>query len=62
MAQGIDIGAIARQTPGKSGADLAYLMNEGAIIAERSNKSEVDQDDFANALERIPIGMEKKDA
>jgi hypothetical protein len=61
-AQGIDLGPIARQTPSKSGADLAYLMNEGASIAEHSNKSEMDQDDFANALERIPVGMEKTDA
>jgi cell division protease FtsH len=60
MAQGIDLGPIARQTPSKSGADLAYLMNEGASIAECSNKSEMDQDDFANALERIPLAWRRK--
>merc|ERR1712060_687776 len=50
------------QTPGMSGADLANLLNEGAIVAARQNKMEVDQDDISNALERIQIGLEKKDA
>jgi len=62
LAQGVDLQAIARQTPGMSGADLANLLNEGAIIAARGNKSEVEQDDIANALERIMIGLESKDA
>jgi len=58
----VDLTAVARQTPGMSGADLANLLNEGAIIAARQNKMEVDQDDISNALERIQIGLEKKDA
>jgi len=62
LAPSVDLTAIARQTPGMSGADLANLLNEGAIVAARSNKSEVEQDDIANALERIMIGLEKKDA
>jgi len=62
LAPSVDLIAVARQTPGMSGADLANLLNEGAIIAARSNKTEVDQDDISNALERISIGMEKKDA
>eukprot|EP00929_Paragymnodinium_shiwhaense_P089807 TRINITY_DN49_c0_g2_i1.p1 TRINITY_DN49_c0_g2~~TRINITY_DN49_c0_g2_i1.p1 ORF type:complete len:1669 (+),score=594.41 TRINITY_DN49_c0_g2_i1:98-5104(+) len=62
LAPGVDLTAIARQTPGMSGADLANLLNEGAIVAARNNKTEVDQDDIANALERISIGLEKKDA
>lgn len=62
LAPGVDLAAIARQTPGMSGADLANLLNEGAIVAARQNKSEIDQDDIANALERIVIGLEKKDA
>ena len=37
-------------------------MNEGAIVAARQNKSEIEQDDIANALERIAIGLEKKDS
>ncbi|CAL1146629.1 unnamed protein product [Cladocopium goreaui] len=45
-----------------SGADLANLLNEGAIVAARQNKAEIDADDIANALERIAIGLEKKDA
>merc|ERR1719215_2226610 len=62
LAPSVDLTAVARQTPGMSGADLANLLNEGAIIAARSNKTEVDQDDISNALERILIGLEKKDA
>jgi len=62
LAPGVDLSAIARQTPGMSGADLANLLNEGAIVAARKNKAEIDQDDIANALERISIGLEKKDA
>jgi len=62
LAPGVDLGAIARQTPGMSGADLANLLNEGAIVAARKNKSDIDQDDISNALERISIGLEKKDA
>ena len=45
-----------------SGADLANLLNEGAIVAARQNKSEIDSDDIFNALERIALGLEKKDA
>ncbi|CAE6966950.1 ftsH3 [Symbiodinium natans] len=62
LAPGVDLSAIARQTPGMSGADLANLLNEGAIVAARQNKAEVDSDDIFNALERIAIGLEKKDA
>ncbi|CAJ1397855.1 unnamed protein product [Effrenium voratum] len=62
LAPGVDLTSIARMTPGMSGADLANLLNEGAIVAARQNKTEIDQDDIANALERIAIGLEKKDA
>ncbi|CAE7378488.1 ftsH [Symbiodinium natans] len=62
LAPGVDLSAVARQTPGMSGADLANLLNEGAIQAARSNKAEIDADDIFNALERISIGLEKKDA
>jgi len=62
LASGVDLTVIARQTPGMSGADLANLLNEGAIVAARQNKTEIDQDDIASALERISIGLEKKDA
>ncbi|CAK9047866.1 unnamed protein product [Durusdinium trenchii] len=62
LAPGVDLSAIARQTPGMSGADLANLLNEGAIVAARQNKAEIDSEDIFNALERIAIGLEKKDA
>merc|ERR1719510_1898571 len=62
LAPSVDLTSIARQTPGMSGADLANLLDEGAIVAARQNKSEIEQDDIANALERIAIGLEKKDA
>ncbi|CAE8631437.1 unnamed protein product [Polarella glacialis] len=62
LASSVDLEAVARQTPGMSGADLANLLNEGAIVAARQNKSEINQDDIMNALERIMIGLEKKDA
>merc|ERR1719324_350104 len=62
LASGVDLSTIARQTPGMSGADLANLLNEGAILATRKNKEEVDLDDITAALERIMIGLEKKDA
>merc|ERR1719217_412791 len=58
----VDLDAVARQTPGMSGADLANLLNEGAIVAARKEKTEIDADDISNALERIAIGLEKKDA
>mmetsp|Transcript_2532 Transcript_2532/g.6017 ORF Transcript_2532/g.6017 Transcript_2532/m.6017 type:complete len:544 (+) Transcript_2532:887-2518(+) len=62
LSPSVDFTAVAKQTPGMSGADLANLLNEGAIVAARQNKTEVDQDDIANALERIMIGLEKKDS
>jgi len=62
LAPSVDLSAVARQTPGMSGADLANLLNEGAIVAARQSKVEIDQEDIANALERIMIGLEKKDA
>jgi len=61
LSPSVDLSAVARQTPGMSGADLANLLNEGAIVAARQNKNEIDQDDISNALERIMIGLEKKD-
>jgi cell division protease FtsH len=61
LAPSVDLGMIARQTPGMSGADLANLLNEGAILAARRNASEIEQDDVSSALERIQIGLEKKD-
>jgi len=56
LAPSVDLSAVAQQTPDMSGADLANLLNEGAIVAARQNKMEIDQDNISNALERIMIG------
>jgi cell division protease FtsH len=56
----VDIDFLARQTPGFSGADIANLCNEAALIAARRNKSTVDKQDFLDAVDRIIGGLEKK--
>lgn len=56
----IDIEFLARQTPGFSGADIANVCNEAALIAARSKKKFVQKIDFMNAVDRIVGGLEKK--
>lgn len=56
----VDIDFLARQTPGFSGADIANICNEAALIAARSNKSSVEKQDFLDAVDRIIGGLEKK--
>lgn len=56
----VDIDFLARQTPGFSGADIANLCNEAALIAARRNKNTVDKQDFLDAVDRIIGGLEKK--
>ncbi|MFM7902428.1 MAG: ATP-dependent zinc metalloprotease FtsH, partial [Bacteroidota bacterium] len=56
----VDIDFLAKQTPGFSGADLANLCNEAALIAARRNKSLVDKQDFLDAVDRVIGGLEKK--
>jgi ATP-dependent metalloprotease FtsH len=56
----IDIDFLASQTPGFSGADIANLCNEAALIAARRKKDHVDKDDFMDAVDRIVGGLEKK--
>jgi len=51
---------LARQTPGFSGADIANVCNESALIAARKNKKLVEKEDFLNAVDRIVGGLEKK--
>ena len=51
---------LARQTPGFSGADIANVCNEAALIAARHSKASVDKDDFLAAIDRIVGGLEKK--
>lgn len=60
LGTNVDIDAIASITPGFSGADLANLVNEAAVLATRRNASAVEMDDFNNAMERITAGLEKK--
>ena len=56
----IDISFLSRQTPGFSGADIANLCNEAALIAARKNKTQIDKQDFLDAVDRIIGGLEKK--
>ena len=56
----VDVEFLARQTPGFSGADIANVCNEAALIAARKGKKVVQKDDFTNAVDRIVGGLEKK--
>ena len=56
----VDPERIAALTPGFTGADLANLINEAALIATRHNANEISMSDFTNAFERIVAGLEKK--
>ncbi len=56
----LDIELLARQTPGFSGADIANVCNEAALIAARNNKSVVTKEDFSAAVDRIIGGLEKR--
>lgn len=60
LAQGMDIDFLSKQTPGFSGADIANLCNEAALIAARKNKKFVEKQDFLDAVDRIIGGLEKK--
>jgi cell division protease FtsH len=56
----VDLKAIAARTPGFAGADLANLVNEAALLAARNNREATAQADFAEAIERVVAGLEKK--
>ena len=56
----LDVETLARQTPGFSGADIANVCNEAALIAARGNKKAVTKEDFNNAVDRIIGGLEKR--
>ncbi len=56
----IDLGVIARATPGFVGADIENLVNEAAILAARRNKKTIGQDEFQEAIERVIAGPERK--
>lgn len=55
-----DISFLAKQTPGFSGADIANVCNEAALIAARKNKTQVEKQDFLDAIDRIVGGLERK--
>jgi cell division protease FtsH len=59
-AEDLDTEFLAKQTPGFSGADIANVCNEAALIAARNGKSAVDRQDFLDAVDRIIGGLEKK--
>ncbi len=56
----LDIDFLARQTPGFSGADIANICNEAALIAARKNKTSIEKQDFLDAIDRVIGGLEKK--
>ena len=56
----VDVVLLSKQTPGFSGADIANVCNEAALIAARRNKKSVDKQDFNDAIDRIVGGLEKK--
>src|SRR5213076_1050516 len=60
LDKGVVVEDLARQSPGFSGADLANLMNEAAILAARRNRKTIAMNDFEEALERIVAGPERK--
>jgi len=60
LGDDVDLKAIATRTPGFAGADLANLVNEAALLAARNQRLAVSQADFAEAIERVVAGLEKK--
>ena len=60
ITEDLDIEFLAKQTPGFSGADIANVCNEAALIAARRGKESVDKQDFLDAVDRIIGGLEKK--
>ena len=60
LAGDVDVEFLAKQTPGFSGADIANVCNEAALIAARHDKKAIDKEDFLAAVDRIIGGLEKK--
>lgn len=60
LANDVDRDFLAKQTPGFSGADIANVCNEAALIAARRNKESIEKQDFLDAIDRIVGGLEKK--
>ena len=62
LAENVDLKRIARITPGFSGADLANVINEAALLAARKNKKFVDQEDLEEAVDKVMIGIAREGA
>ncbi|WP_303721384.1 ATP-dependent zinc metalloprotease FtsH [Malonomonas rubra] len=60
MDDSVDLEVVAKGTPGFSGADLANLINEGALLAARANKTKVDKDDLDAAKDKVLMGAERR--
>ena len=60
MADGIDLAVLARQTPGFTGADLANLINEAALLSARRDKAEIGLDELEEAIDRVIAGPERR--
>ncbi|MEB3161197.1 MAG: ATP-dependent zinc metalloprotease FtsH, partial [Synechocystis sp.] len=60
LSADVDLGKLAARTPGFAGADLANFINEAALLAARQNHATVTPEDFAEAIERVLTGLEKK--
>ncbi len=60
ISETLDIEFLAKQTPGFSGADIANICNEAALIAARKNKTAIEKQDFLDAIDRVIGGLEKK--
>ncbi len=60
ISENVDLSIIARGTPGFSGADLANLVNEAALIAARRDKAAVEMDDFEHAKDKVLMGVERR--
>jgi cell division protease FtsH len=60
LAEDVDLAKLARATPGMSGADLANMVNEAALLAARRNKDRVEMTDFEEAKDRVMLGAERR--
>ena len=60
IATDVDVLALAKGTPGFSGADIENLVNEGALLAARKNKELIDMSDFESAKDKVMMGLERK--
>ncbi|MDI1442946.1 ATP-dependent zinc metalloprotease FtsH [Polyangium sp. 6x1] len=60
LGSDVNLGAVARRTPGMAGADLANIVNEAALAAARRSGTEITQADFEDALDRVQLGLRRR--